>query len=81
MTDRNAVLTDHSLLTDHDIYLYKEGNHFRLYDKLGAHMIDKKGVRGTQFAVWAPNAASVSVVGDFNQWNPQTHPLAARWDH
>ncbi|MGE5295221.1 MAG: 1,4-alpha-glucan branching protein GlgB [Solirubrobacterales bacterium] len=81
MTDRSAVLTDFSLLTDHDIYLYKEGNHFRLYDKLGAHLIEKDGLRGTQFAVWAPNAASVSVVGDFNQWNPQTHPLAARWDH
>jgi 1,4-alpha-glucan branching enzyme len=81
MTDRSAVLTDHSLLTDHDIYLYKEGNHFRLYDKLGAHLVDKKGVRGTQFAVWAPNAVRVSVVGDFNQWNPETHPLAARWDH
>jgi len=81
MTDRSAVLTDYSLLTDHDIYLYKEGNHFRLYDKLGAHLIDKKGVRGTQFAVWAPNAARVSVVGDFNQWNPEKHPLSARWDH
>ncbi len=43
MTDRNAVLTDYSLLTDHDIYLYKEGNHFRLYDKLGAHMVEKDG--------------------------------------
>ncbi len=81
MTDRNAVLTDNSLLTDHDIYLYKEGNHFRLYDKLGAHLVEKDGRRGTQFAVWAPNAAHVSVVGDFNQWNPQTHPLSARWDH
>jgi len=81
MTDRSAVLTDCSLLTDHDIYLYKEGNHFRLYDKLGAHLTERDGVKGTQFAVWAPNAASVSVVGDFNQWNPQTHPLSARWDH
>ena len=81
MTDQTTVQTDFSLLTDHDIYLYKEGNHFRLYDKLGAHMVEKDGVRGTQFAVWAPNAARVSVVGDFNQWNPQTHPLSARWDH
>jgi 1,4-alpha-glucan branching enzyme len=81
MKDQTRVLTDLSLLTDHDIYLYKEGNHFRLYDKLGAHLVEKDGLRGTQFAVWAPNAAQVSIVGDFNQWNPQTHPLAARWDH
>jgi len=80
MTDRTAVLTDFSLLTDHDIYLYKEGTHFRLYEKLGAHLVERDGVRGTQFAVWAPNAARVSIVGDFNQWNPQTHPLSARWD-
>ncbi len=81
MKDQNQVLTDTSLLTDHDIYLYKEGNHFRLYDKLGTHLVEQDGVRGVQFAVWAPNAARVSVVGDFNQWNPQTHPLAARWDN
>jgi len=81
MKDQNRVLTEFSLLTDHDIYLYKEGNHFRLYDKLGAHLVEKDGVRGVLFAVWAPNAANVSVVGDFNQWDPQTHPLAARWDH
>jgi len=80
MKDQTRVLTDFSLLTDHDIYLYKEGNHFRLYDKLGAHLVEKEGLRGTQFAVWAPNAARVSVVGDFNQWNPGTHPLAPRWD-
>ncbi|HOV78012.1 MAG TPA: hypothetical protein PLS24_08275, partial [Sedimentisphaerales bacterium] len=80
MKDQTRVLRDFSLLTDHDIYLYKEGNHFRLYDKLGAHLVEKEGLRGTQFAVWAPNAARVSVVGDFNQWNPGTHPLAPRWD-
>jgi 1,4-alpha-glucan branching enzyme len=80
MTEQSQVLTDFSLLTDHDIYLFKEGNHFRLYEKLGAHLVERDGVRGTHFAVWAPNAARVSVVGDFNQWDPQTHPLAARWD-
>jgi 1,4-alpha-glucan branching enzyme len=80
MTEQSQVLTEFSLLTDHDIYLFKEGNHFRLYEKLGAHLVDRNGVRGTHFAVWAPNAARVSVVGDFNQWNPQTHPLACRWD-
>jgi len=45
-----------SLLTDHDIYLFKEGNHFRLYEKMGAHIIEKEGVKGVYFAVWAPNA-------------------------
>jgi 1,4-alpha-glucan branching enzyme len=78
--EQNQVTTDFSLLTDHDIYLFKEGNHFRLYEKLGAHVVKNGGVKGTYFAVWAPNAAQVSVVGDFNEWNPQTHPLAARWD-
>ncbi len=59
------------LLTDHDIYLFKEGNHFKLYEKMGAHIARIDGVEGTVFAVWAPNAARVSVVGDFNGWNPE----------
>jgi 1,4-alpha-glucan branching enzyme len=80
MKEQSQVVTDFSLLTDHDIYLFKEGNHFRLYEKLGAHLVERDGVRGTYFAVWAPNAARVSVVGDFNQWDPQTHPLSPRWD-
>ncbi len=80
MADQAQVQTNFSLLTDHDIYLFKEGNHFRLYDKLGAHVVKNGSVKGTHFAVWAPNAARVSVVGDFNEWNPQTHPLAPRWD-
>jgi 1,4-alpha-glucan branching enzyme len=69
-----------SFLTDHDIYLFKEGNHFRLYEKLGSHVTEIDGVVGTIFAVWAPNAAKVSVVGDFNGWNPEAHPLGVRWD-
>ncbi|MFO7733138.1 MAG: 1,4-alpha-glucan branching enzyme, partial [Candidatus Aminicenantes bacterium] len=69
-----------SLLTDQDIYLFKEGNQFRLYDKLGAHVLEVEGRRGTLFAVWAPNAKRVSVVGNFNGWDPKAHPLAARWD-
>ena len=51
-----------------DDYLINEGTHHRLYDKLGAHLIEHEGTAGTHFAVWAPNAAQVSVVGDFNQW-------------
>ncbi|MBN1307880.1 MAG: 1,4-alpha-glucan branching protein GlgB [Chitinispirillaceae bacterium] len=69
-----------SLLTDYDIYLFREGNHFHLYDKLGAHPMTVEGTDGTLFAVWAPNAKNVSVVGDFNEWDSSKNPLAARRD-
>ncbi|MDE1919955.1 MAG: 1,4-alpha-glucan branching protein GlgB [Candidatus Omnitrophica bacterium] len=69
-----------SFITDHDVYLFKEGNHFRLYDKLGAHLAVVDGKTGVHFAVWAPNAKSVSVVGNFNQWQRHTHPLKRRLD-
>ena len=62
-------------LTPDDIYLFNEGTHFRLYDKLGAHLGEQHGVRGTHFAVWAPNAERVTVMGDFNGWNKASHPL------
>src|SRR5436190_90123 len=57
-------------LTDYDRYLLGEGKHDRIYDKLGAHLHTQDGVRGTHFAVWAPNAREVSVIGDFNGWTP-----------
>lgn len=66
--------------TDHDIYLFKEGNHFRLYDKLGSHAMTVDGKQGTYFAVWAPNAEKVSVMGDFNDWDKESHQLMPRWD-
>ncbi|HBC46817.1 MAG TPA: 1,4-alpha-glucan branching enzyme, partial [candidate division Zixibacteria bacterium] len=75
---RNVIFK--GLLTDQDIYLFKEGNHFKLYEKLGSHLGELDGVSGTFFAVWAPNAARVSVVGDFNGWNPDSHILGVRWD-
>ena len=53
----------HSLFTDFDIDLFKAGKHFRLYEKLGAHLIEVNGVKGVYFAVWAPSARSVSVLG------------------
>ena len=58
-------------LTDFDIYLWAEGSHFRAYEKLGAHLTERDGVAGTHFAVWAPNAREVSVIGDFNGWEPR----------
>jgi 1,4-alpha-glucan branching enzyme len=62
-------------MTDQDLYLFNEGSHFQLYDKLGAHALTRQGVSGTQFAVWAPNAAQVFVIGDFNGWNKNSDPL------
>ncbi|SEO29955.1 1,4-alpha-glucan branching enzyme [Flavobacterium sp. CF108] len=70
----------HSLFTDFDIDLFKAGKHFKLYEKLGAHLIEVDGVKGVYFAVWAPTAHSVSVVGDFNYWTQGEHLLNVRWD-
>jgi 1,4-alpha-glucan branching enzyme len=67
-----------SLLTDDDLYLFNEGSHFQLQDKLGAHLLAVDGTAGAVFAVWAPNAREVSVIGDFNGWQAGSHPLAAR---
>ena len=67
-----------SLLTKDDIHLFREGSHFRLYEKMGSKLISKDGVEGAYFCVWAPNAKSVSVIGDFNFWDKQSHPLFAR---
>ena len=75
----NKVQT-YSLFTDFDIDLFKAGKHFRLYEKLGAHLIEVDGVKGVYFAVWAPSARSVSVVGDFNYWIQGDHQLQVRWD-
>ena len=74
------TIAHRSLITDHDVYLFKEGNHFKLYDKFGSHIVTIEEVEGTHFALWAPNAERVSVIGDFNGWNPETHPLKVRGD-
>jgi 1,4-alpha-glucan branching enzyme len=73
-----AVATGFSLLTDHDLHLFNEGTHYRLYDKLGAHLVTVDGTPGAYFAVWAPNARQVTVMGEFNGWDKHGHALAHR---
>ncbi len=73
-------------LTEFDLQLLTEGKHYRSYEKLGAHLTDVNGVRGVHFAVWAPNASRVALVGDFNDWNEtshlmQLHPEAGIWEY
>lgn len=75
----NSVKT-YTLFTEHDIYLFKEGKHYKLYDKFGAHSVEKDGIQGVYFSVWAPNAKKVSVIGNFNHWNHKDHILYPRWD-
>jgi len=70
--------SESTLLTDDDAYLFNEGSHFRLYDKLGAHVSSRGSENGAYFAVWAPNAERVSVIGDFNDWQKGGHELAPR---
>jgi len=75
-----ADVRPHSLFTEFDIDLFKAGKHFRLYEKFGAHPLTLNGEQGVYFSVWAPSASAVSVIGDFNYWNGEEHPLNVRWD-
>jgi 1,4-alpha-glucan branching enzyme len=72
------TITSAQWLTDYDLYLFGEGTHHRAYEKLGAHLGEVDGEQGVHFAVWAPNAALVSVIGQFNNWNPRSDPLEVR---
>ncbi|GAB1401330.1 1,4-alpha-glucan branching protein GlgB [Elusimicrobiota bacterium] len=70
----------YSLFSQQDIYLFKEGSLFKIYELLGSHQVKHEDKDGVYFAVWAPNAKHVSVIGDFNYWDKWTHPLNLRGD-
>jgi len=78
-TTKNYVEV-YSRFTDFDIGLFKSGKHYKLYEKMGSHVMEVNGVIGTYFAVWAPNAQYVSVMANFNYWDRGSHPLFVRWD-
>ncbi len=78
VTKHDLAVRDRSLLTDDDAYLFNEGTHYDLWRKLGAHVVPEDRDRGAYFAVWAPNAEQVSVVGDFNRWDKDSHQLRPR---
>lgn len=71
----------HTLFSDADIHLFKEGRHYRLFEKFGSREVKVDGKSGVYFAVWAPNAKGVSVIGNFNYWQKGEHQLFPRWDH
>jgi 1,4-alpha-glucan branching enzyme len=74
----DAARHDVSLLSKQDLYLFNEGRNYRAYNQLGAHPATHEGEPGTIFSVWAPNARSVNVIGNFNDWNPKSHDLQPR---
>ena len=82
MTTKNTLTApvryDVSLFSPDDLYLFNEGRNYRAYKQLGAHLASFNGERGTSFSVWAPNARKVSVIGNFNHWNNNSHPLGSR---
>src|SRR5947199_1836193 len=67
-----------SIFSDDDLYLFGQGKEYRIYEKMGAHVRNVKGVVGTSFATWAPNALAVSVIGDFNDWKRNVNPMHLR---
>ena len=67
-----------SILSEFDLHLFGQGKDYRIYEKMGAHLRSVNGVTGVNFAVWAPNASSISVIGDFNEWDRSANPLVPR---
>ncbi len=80
-TSEPRLVEPFSLFSTYDIELFQSGKHFRLYEKMGAHKLNYNGLSGIYFAVWAPHANALSVIGDFNKWNHGQHSLFPRWDH
>ncbi len=70
----------YSRFSDFDVHLFRAGKHYKLYDKFGSHVVDHNGVTGTYFAVWAPSARYVAVIGNFNGWDKGSSPMNVRWD-
>jgi 1,4-alpha-glucan branching enzyme len=75
MTEKKLISTETDFITDYDLYLFAHGTHYKIYEKLGSHLMEVNGVKGVHFAVWAPNAESVSVIGDFNSWQENKHHM------
>jgi 1,4-alpha-glucan branching enzyme len=80
MPAKHNSVESYSRFTEFDIGLFKSGKHYKLYEKMGSHVVEFNGVIGTYFSVWAPNAQYVSVIGNFNYWDKGSHPLNSRWD-
>lgn len=78
--EKHQHIQTHSLLTEYDSGLFKSGKHFNLHEKLGSFPMTKESEEGTHFAVWAPNALTLQVIGDFNDWNGEGYELYPRWD-
>ncbi len=78
--DSTKAVWNYSLLSEDDIRNFQQGTHYRLYDLFGSHEVEVLGKKGYYFAVWAPNATKLSVIGNFNDWNTTSHPLFVRLD-
>ncbi len=78
--DTSRLVWNYSLLSDEDVKNYQKGTHYTLYKKFGSHSIQVNGMWGMYFCVWAPNATSVSVMGNFNHWKKHEYELYPRWD-
>jgi hypothetical protein len=78
--DTSKLVWNYSLLTNEDVANYQAGTNYSLYEKFGSHSIKVNNIWGMYFCVWAPNATSVSVIGNFNPWKNHEHELYPRWD-